>query len=221
MLEPAPGAVVTARLDTGDPWVVERAFGKGRVALLASAIDSEGGTLPVNPDFVPMAHELIAHLAAGLEGSRSIKPGEPLDFPLDPPPPSDVKALTVTTPSGLKLEAPVVRTGKLARARLADSSEPGIYRVALATPPGAFAYAAVVGDNREADPSPLEPLEVEALERGWPLAFDAEPGRLADRVLVAERGRRDEVWRGLILVALGGLCVEVWLTRRMARRQGT
>ena len=220
VLEPAPGASVMARLDTGDPWLVERPSGKGRVALLASTIDAEGGTLPVNPDFVPWAHELIAHLAAGLEGPGSIKPGEPLEFPLDPPPPSDVKALTLTTPSGVKVDLPVLRSGTPARVRQADTSEPGIYRLSLATPPGTFAYAAVSGDDREADPTPIEPAEAEALARGWPLTFDDDPDHLADRVLVVDRAPRNEVWQGLILAALAGLCLEVWLTRRMARRQG-
>ena len=220
VLTPAPDASVTARFDTGDPWVVERPFGKGRVALLAAAIDAEGGTLPVNPDFVPWAHELIAHLAAGLEGPRSLKAGEPLEFPLDPPPPLDVKALTLTTPSGMKVEIPVLRSGTSARVRHADTSEPGIYRLALATPPGTFAYAAVAGDDREADPSALEAAEVETLEQAWPLAFDAEPDHLADRILTADRARRNEVWQALILAALAGLCLEVWLTRRMVRRQG-
>ncbi len=54
VLEPAKGASVTARLDTGDPWIVERTFGLGRVAILAAPIDAEAGTLPVNPDFVPL-----------------------------------------------------------------------------------------------------------------------------------------------------------------------
>ena len=220
VLEPAPGASVMARLDTGDPWLVERPAGKGRVALLASPIDAEGGTLPVNPDFVPWAHELIAHLAAGLERPGSIKPGEPLEFPLDPPPPPDVKALTLTTPSGTKVDLPVLRSGPSARVRQADTSEPGIYRLSMATPPGTFAYAAVVGDGQEADPTPLESAEAEALARGWPLAFDPDPDQLADRMLLAERARRNEVWQGLILAALAGLCLEVWLTRRMARRQG-
>ena len=220
VLVPAPGASITARLDTGDPWIVERPFGKGRVALLAAPIDAEGGTLPVNPDFVPWAHELIAHLAAGAEGPRSIKPGEPLEFPLDPPPPRDVKALTLTTPSGAKVEVPVLRTGNAARVRHSDTSEPGIYRLSLAVPPGTFAYAAVAGDDRDADPSPLEPAEAEVLARGWPLAFDANPDQLSSRLLAVDRARRNEVWHSLILAALAGLCLEVWLTRRMARRQG-
>jgi Aerotolerance regulator N-terminal/von Willebrand factor type A domain len=220
ILEPLPGASVTARLDTGDPWIVERPSGKGRVALLASAIDAEGGTLPVNPDFVPWAHELIAHLAAGAEGLRSIKPGEPLEFPLDPAPSAEVKTLTLTTPSGAKIEVPVLRSGNSAKVRQAETTEPGIYRLALPTPPGTFAYAAVVGDDRDADPSPLDSPEIENLEQGWPLVFNADPALLANRVLEADRARRSEVWQGLILAALAGLCLEVYLTRRMARRQG-
>ncbi len=219
-LTPATGASITARLDTGDPWIVERPHGKGRVALLAGPIDAEGGTLPVNPDFVPWAHELIAHLAAGAEGPRSIRPGEPLEFPLDPPPPEGVKALTLTTPSGSKVELPVLRAGNSARVRQVDTSEPGIYRLSLPAPPGTFAYAAVAGDDRENDPSPLEPAEAEVLARGWPLTFDPNPEQLSSRLLAVDRVRRSEFWQGLIFAALGGLCLEVWLTRRMARRQG-
>ena len=73
VLAPREGSSVLARLDTGDPWIVERPHGKGRVLLLASALDAEAGTLPVNPDFVPFAHELILHLGAG----RDVRPGRP------------------------------------------------------------------------------------------------------------------------------------------------
>ena len=80
--------------------------GKGRVALLAGPIDAEGGTLPVNPDFVPWSHELIAHLAAGAEGTKPLKPGEPLNFELDPVPPPNLATLTLTSPSGVNLRGP-------------------------------------------------------------------------------------------------------------------
>ena len=176
--------------------------------------------MPVNPDFVPWAHELIAHLAAGAEGPRSTRPGEPLEFPLDPPPPLEAQALPLTTPSGRAAEAPIDRRSGTAKARYAETGEAGIYRLTLPTEPPTFAYAAVVGDLQDADPAPLDAAEVKALEQGWPLTFDADPARLASRVLKVDRARRNEVWRALILAALGGLCLEVWLTRRMARRRG-
>ena len=71
LLAPVPGASVSARLDTGDPWVVERPMGRGRVLVLATPIDAEAGTLPVNPDFVPLTHEWVFHLAGGSDGRRS------------------------------------------------------------------------------------------------------------------------------------------------------
>ena len=218
ILEPAPGASILARLDSGDPWIVERAYGRGRVALLAGPVDAEGGTLPVNPDFVPWAHELIAHLASGAEGPRPVQPGEALTFDLDPGPPPGVAALTLTTPSGATLNLPIVRDGPAARVRTTDTAEPGIYRLTLPIPPGGHAYAAVAADGREADPAPLDPAEAEALARDWPLTFDADPARLLDRLLAGDGARRDEVWRPLVLLALAGLCLEVWLTRRMATR---
>ena len=138
---------------------------------------------------------------------------------LDPPPPPGVASLTLKTPSGVAVEVPVTRAGASAQVRYAETSEPGIYRLTLPSPPGGFAYAAVEGDRRESDPAPLDPAEAEVLARGWPLAFDADPARLADRLLVVDRARRSEVWHGLILAALAGLCLEVWLTRRMTRGQ--
>ncbi len=218
VLEPRPGAAVVARLDSGDPWVVERARGRGRVALLAGPLDAEGGTLPVNPDFVPWTHELIAHLAEGAEGPRAIRPGEPLAFDLDPPPPPGVTALRLTTPAGTTASLPVVRDGGKARVRTGDTAEPGIYRLDLADPPGGHAYAAVAADPGAADPAPLDPAEAEALARDWPLSFDPDPAHLADDLLAVAGGGRAEAWRGLVLLALAGLCLEVWLTRRMASR---
>jgi len=46
ILEPSKEASVVARLDTGDPWIIERRYRRGRVAILAGPVDAEGGTLP-------------------------------------------------------------------------------------------------------------------------------------------------------------------------------
>ena len=220
VLEPAKGASVPARLDTGDPWVVERPYRKGRVAILAGPVDAEGGTLPVNPDFVPWAHELIFHLADADEGARTVRPGEPIVVDLDPATPASLTGLVVETPSGAKVQAEVVRADGGVKARLDDTAEPGLYRVRLPDPPGGSTYVAVAADGRESDPRPLEPAEAETLSKGWPLAFESESARLAGRLFAADGGRRHEIWRYLVLAALGGLCVEVWLTRQLVKARG-
>ena len=134
----APGASVPARLDTGDPWMVERSAGRGRVVVLAAAFDADSGTLPVNPDFVPMAHELVYDLAGGAP-VPIVAAGEPLIFPLDPPPPAGVKDLPVETPGGGRTRAVVIRGDGEVHARLDDATEAGVYRLALPDPPGGFA----------------------------------------------------------------------------------
>jgi hypothetical protein len=223
VLEPAtrtPPAATTARLDTGDPWIVERPYRRGRVALLAGPIDAEGGTLPVNPDFVPWAHELAFHLADPSSASRPLHPGEPITLDLDPPPPPGLNALAVRTPSGATGRAAIERSGGRALARFDDATEPGLYRLALPDPPGGFAHVTVAGDPRESDPEPLAPAESSRLAEGWPLSFEPDPSRLSGRLLSTGRSDRHPFWRPLVLAALAGLCLEVWLTRRLARSRG-
>jgi hypothetical protein len=220
VLEPAKDASVTARLDTGDPWIVERPFGRGRVAVVAGPIDAEGGTLPVNPDFVPWAHELIYHLASASTGAHSARPGDPVVINLGSGIPEGTLTLAVTTPGGAEAQASVSRSEGIATARLGDTGEPGIYRLRLPDPPGGFAFATVAADGRESDLRPLEPAEAKALERDLPLTFEFDPNRLGGRLFADGPGSRHEFWRYLVLAALAGLCMEVWMTRRMVKNSG-
>ena len=77
-----------------------------------------------------------------------------------------------------------------------------------------------MGDPREFDLATLAPGEAEGIARGWPLTCETDPDRLtAGRLSSPTRGR-NELWRGLVLAALAGLCLELWLTRRLVRGQG-
>ncbi|MGE3819238.1 MAG: VWA domain-containing protein [Isosphaeraceae bacterium] len=216
-LEPKPGASVSARLDTGDPWAVERTEGRGRVLVLAGPVDAEGGTLPVNPDFVPLVHEWALDLAGGA-GTGATEPGAMVVFEAEWPGASVPATLPARTPSGAEVTAAVNRSGDRLRAVLDEPAEPGVYRLSLPDPPGGFAYAIVPDDPREADPAPLEPADMAALADGWPLVFADDPENLPARIAQAGGpGARREVWRALVLLALVGLCVEIHLTRKLAK----
>ncbi len=221
LLEPKDGATVMARLDSGDPWIVERPFGQGRVAMVAGTIDAEGGTLPVNPDFVPMVHELTYHLAAARSMRDSVRPGEPVAVELTSQAPSGVNSVPVTTPSGRKLEAAVVRSpqGK-AQARLDLTEEPGVYRFHLPAPEHAAAFAIVQSDQRESDTRLLGDDEKRLVENAFPLRFTSAGSGAAVGAERAVRGGRHEIWRYLVLATLAGLCLEVWLTRRIVKSSG-
>jgi hypothetical protein len=115
----------------------------------------------------------------------------------------------------------VTRASGLARARFDDTVKSGVYRLTLPDPPGGFAYATVASDNKGSDPSPLDPADAAKLAEGWPLTFAADPAQLPE-ILMAGAGSnsRRELWRVLVLAALAGLCVEIYLTRRLVRGQG-
>lgn len=215
-LVPAAGAAVPARLDTGDPWIVERASGRGRAVIFAAPFDADHGTLPVNPDFVPMAHEWIAALAGG-GPSPVVEAGEPLIFPLEAPLSPGVDRLVVETPGGGRAQAVVTRDGGKPRARLDDASAVGLYRLVLPDPAGGSVYAALAGDSRESDLTPMDPAEAAQLAARWPLTFSDSPGRLESALAAPAAGGRQEIWRALVLAALSVLCVEVFLTRRIVR----
>jgi len=214
-----PAAAVLARLDNGDPWIVERPFGKGRVIVTAGPLDAEGGTLPVNPDFVPLVHELVYHLADPANSSDEVRPGERIAFPITPLPRPDATTIPVLTPDGATVNASIERAkDETAVGVLPIAEESGIYRVTL--PDSRYLYLSVSGDPRESEPEPLSASDTKTLSTGWPLVFETDPARLPSLLLTSGRGGRHPIWRWLVLAALAGLCTEVWLTRRLVRQRG-
>lgn len=222
MLEPAtePAAAVSARLDTGDSWLIERPSGLGRVAVVAGPLDAEGGTLPVNADFVPWIHTLIFQLADSTATARPLHPGEPIQLDLARRPDDSIKNVRVQLPDGREGQAEIIRQGERASLRFVDTVVPGIYRLTLPEPIGGFAYVLVASDSRESDPAPLGPDEAAKLAEGWPLVFVADADSASPRLLASGASGARPFWHWLVLAALGGLCLEVFATRRIAQSRG-
>jgi hypothetical protein len=213
-------SAVVARLDDGDPWIVERPVGRGLVALVASPLDADAGTLAVNPDFVPLVHELVGHLAdPGRDVAALSRPGEPIEVGL--PPGRNAGAnpdVPVLRPDGTTARASVVRprAGRV-RLRLEAADDPGVYRFDL---PDGPAYAVVGADEREDDLTTLTDADRQALASGWDFVFASTPEALQGAGVAGPvRGPRP-LWRWLVLAALGGLALEVALTRRIVRSRG-
>ena len=58
------------------------------------------------------------------------------------------------------------------------------------------------------------------LAREIPLTFESDPDRLTGQLFAIGPQSRREIWRFLILATLAGLCMEIWLTRRMVKNSG-
>ncbi len=79
-LTAAKDASVLARFDTGEPALVERAAGRGRVLVFASTFDLNWNDLALKPMFLPFVHQLGRHLSGFKEQPAWLTIGQVLDI---------------------------------------------------------------------------------------------------------------------------------------------
>lgn len=72
-------ATVLARFDTGEPALVERTAGRGRVVMFASTLDLSWNDLALKPMFLPFVHQLGRHLSGYKEQPAWLTIGQVLD----------------------------------------------------------------------------------------------------------------------------------------------
>jgi len=209
-------AVIAARLETGDPLLITRHFGAGRVALMAAPLDADWSSLPAKPDFVPFLHELLFHLSVG-KATRNVDVGDPLSLVV----PDDL------SPEDYEFVAPdesrhvPTLTGDERRTllELPSADLPGIYLL-QPTADGVSAdaerpveYFAVNFDRSESDLTPLDHSERQALSANDRLRFVESEAELKQAMFLDES--RSEIWRALMLVFLLILVAEALMTRRL------
>jgi hypothetical protein len=198
--------------------LLERDFGHGRVILMTSPLDSDWSTLPAKPDYVPFLHELLFHLASSGRATRNVAVGEPVLLPITKD--FDNSAFVFQGPGQLIL--PVTLGGHELRrqARLDDTTIPGVYRLIAADngqpKPGAQGEPCVVNfDRRESDLTLLTAEQREVLEGPDRLKIVTEVSELRKAMFASTT--KFEFWQFMLLIVLGMLVFEVWLTRRLVQ----
>ncbi|MGH9384312.1 MAG: BatA domain-containing protein [Vicinamibacterales bacterium] len=78
-LSAAKDATVLARFDTGEPALVERAPGRGRVVVFASTLDLSWNDLALKPVFLPFVHQVSRRLSNYREQPPWLTVGQVLD----------------------------------------------------------------------------------------------------------------------------------------------
>jgi hypothetical protein len=213
--------VSVARLDTNDPFLLGRDFGRGRVLLMTAPLDSDWSTLPAKPDFVPLLHELLFHLAGSAAASRNVETGEPLIFAVSPEIAEQAAAFRFVGP-GQKEFSPQ-RGGDDTKPvlRLDDTHVPGVYVLRPkpdVAPPAAVAairneHFVVNFDRGESDLKPLDDTQQAKLSANDRLKFLENVDDLQTRL--AGDAPQSEIWQFMMLVILALLAGELFLTRRL------
>mgnify|MGYP001817052648 FL=1 len=77
-IQPATADQVLARLDNGDPFIVERRIGQGRMLLVAGGLENQWNDLPIRPVFVSFMIEAARYLSAVELRQRAFAAGDSL-----------------------------------------------------------------------------------------------------------------------------------------------
>lgn len=197
---------VVARFDNGDPALLERSIGKGRVLALTSGWQPADSQLALSSKFVPLVGALLDLACGGTEVAESVAVGQPVTLSSS----KQAEQIVVQTPDGreVRLDADV--------STFTETDRPGIYRTKVGSTESGFAV------NLSPSESLTTPLDLEQLEqRGVRIRTELTRTQRIDRVRQqrdTELESRQKVWRWLIVVALGLLVLETWWAGRAERK---
>jgi len=219
---------VVARLDNGDPWLLERTLGQGRVLALTSSWRPDDSQLAVSSKFVPLIGSLLDQACGAARPMAGVVVNEDVALPEGRRAP-----LVVRLPDGREVniaadaetfgqtdQPGIYHAGSSSRSRLPDGTlgnEEGPARQAGPTGLDELRFAV----NLAASESDTAPLDMEQLEQlGVRLGTDLSRAERLSRIRQqrdTELESRQKVWRWLLVGCLGLLIVETWWAGRAAR----
>jgi hypothetical protein len=196
---------VVARFDNGDPAVLERNLGTGRIVAFASGWQPDDSQLALSSKFVPLMGGLLDLACGGAAVPASVAIGAAVPLPASP-----TSSITVFAPDGREISVPE------GAATFTATDQPGIYRVITGVTETRFAV------NLPAAESDTAPLDAEQLEqRGVRFGSGLTRAERIERVRQqrdTELEIRQKVWLWLIAAALGVLIFETWWAGRAERK---
>lgn len=202
------------RFNAGQPALMERSYGAGKVLLLAASVEESQGDLVIHPFFVPLINRAAEYLASDLSRlDEEILVGSRIRREL----PADLagKEVELFDPEMRKTALqPVFQTDKLVL-KIDDTDLPGIYDIRASTPSSARGEVverfAVNIDPKDSDPEKIEISEIKQKLEGLSL-IHIEPGDdIEESILQSRYGK--ELWKTFLWIAFGLLALEMFLAR--------
>ncbi len=225
-LSAAKGASVLARFDTGEPALVERAAGRGRVIVFASTLDLAWNDLALKPMFLPFVHQLGRHLSGFKEQPAWLTIGQVLDIDA-----AEIAAgatsgsaaraaagRTILTPSGQRrdLHSPAATApGSPAPAAALELTEQGFYEVrGVGRDAGPAMVAASNVNLAESNLDRMDPKELVAAVTG-----NGTTGSTSGQDVLPDEAQElaQRVWWYLLFAGILLLIAETVLAQRYSR----
>jgi hypothetical protein len=215
-----PPPHVALRFSDGRPALVAGTHGSGAYILSAFPAGIGGGDLPLKAAYVPLLHQLAAHLAASDTGRRMITVGGACAFRFALGAGAQTFSITRGGPEAGERVVAGLRGAAGADStvlRCPPAARPGIYAVrgSGADPAIEDAYAANI-ERAETDLAVARPDLIGSHTASIPLTFARAGDNIEGVVRSARYGR--ELWGPLLLAALALMALETAMSRSFGRR---
>ena len=206
--EPIHWGAAPARLaiafDNGDPAIVEREYGMGRILLVTTSLDDRWGSWALWPSFLPMVHRMVQY-AVSTRAERTWFVGDRLhrEYPVQ----TVGMPVTVQRPDGRRASGQSTLQSGATTVASSQTRQSGFYRFVLGPPLNDTEVFAVNVDPRESD---LRTLSDAELARTLLSGIDARlsrPGESAGASRVANPPQ-GHLTRWLLVVVLILVIVE-------------
>ena len=222
---------VVAKFETGSPAIVEKAFGRGRVVLVASSCDAEWTNFPKAAAYAVVMQDLVDHLGAGDFSRRNVLVHAPYrrTFAAE----ELVDTVTIRPPGGAGAEktlrpyrvgAPAASGDDAAAAPavteivFTETDAAGLYELEVKRKDGVKApveYFSVNIPPEESDLRRIEPGDAAKAIKGFEFKYAKSVSGLALAVRESRTGR--EFARALLLAVLIISCIELILAQLFGR----
>jgi len=137
-LSPADEAEVALRLSNGDPLILTKAIGLGRVVFVTTSADLSWTSLPLWTSYVPLILEIQNYATSGRVEARTVTAGDSIGQIFPQAWQLSTNEVTIDTPKGERIEESLKLVGKYVRWSYADTESSGVYRAETRTPSGAL-----------------------------------------------------------------------------------
>ena len=213
------GARVLARLDDGEPLLVQRPVEQGTVTMLGTSAHRGWTNLPVRPIFLPLMARLTFDLAGAEQARHQALAGVPIVIPFQ----EEIRprGVEVLPPSGATIRLSLEEGGEAGRPqefRYADTHDVGIYvlRLLEAVRPTQYAYSVNL-DPDEASPAKIAREDLEERFGGTPLVFAEDPDDLSATFDWLREGT--SLWEVFLSAVLIALVFETFISNQLSPKQ--
>jgi hypothetical protein len=202
-----------ASYSSGEPFLIERIFGRGRVLLMTTTVDADWNALPLSSSYLPMMQSIVRYLARGSPGESNLRPGQPIEATFAAPGGPGPFSATINAPIGPPRVIELARAGDRLEVRYAQTQVPGRYVLRGPNPDDPARYFVVRDSHAESDLSPMTAQRWKSLEDALQFRRIAPDRSTISQAIAAQRAGRElflPLLGCVVLLALAELLLTRW-----------